>query len=278
MIFLWLFLAQMPHQPSWTQGGARVETVFFPNSAGRNTAAYLVTPVKRVRSSPAVLFVHWYESKSPTSNRSQYLPEATALANDGVTSLLIDTMWTAPDWYRTRDAAKDGEASEEQVRDLGKALDYLIARPHVDAKRVVYVGHDFGAQYGVVLAAREKRVKAWALQAFTTPLSDWFLFAPQRTPEQRAALIESMKPFDPLPLMKHVSPVLLQFGTKDFYVANDKARALCEAAPGPKQCLTYETGHALNNQSIKDRLDWVSVQLGLSRTPPIELRPEPAAH
>jgi hypothetical protein len=77
---------------------ALVRHVTFPNSTGGRTGAYLVEPSKgTVKRGPGLLFVHWYETDAPDSNRSQFLREAVPLASDGVTSLLIDTMWSKPE-------------------------------------------------------------------------------------------------------------------------------------------------------------------------------------
>ena len=49
------------------------------------------------------------------------------------------------------------------MKDLRRALDVLLAQPGVDPKRIAYVGHDFGAMYGAVLAGVDRRVSVWAL-------------------------------------------------------------------------------------------------------------------
>ena len=36
-------------------------------------------------TAPAVLFVHWYGPPAPTSNRTQFVPDAVTLAGHGVT-------------------------------------------------------------------------------------------------------------------------------------------------------------------------------------------------
>jgi dienelactone hydrolase len=247
---------------------ALVRDVSYPNSSGGKTGAYLVEPSsaqKGAKKGPAVLFVHWYDSDSQDSNRTQFLREAIPLADDGVTSLLIDTMWSDTKWFLSRDSSHDVEESERQVRDLGKALDYLLANPRVDAARVAYVGHDFGAMYGMVLASREKRVKAWAFQAGTASFSDWFLYYPKREGADRQAFIDKLAPLDPVKHIGAATPLLLQFATKDPYVPEAKAKLLMEAAQEPKTVLWYESGHPLTEKAVKDRLEWLRGQLGIVR-------------
>ncbi len=237
---------------------ARIREVTFPDSAGQSTSAWLVEPSKTSKSKRcAVLFVHWYDTEASDSNRNQFLREALPLTNDGCVSLLIDTMWSKIPWFRNRDASKDFENSEKQVRDLGKALDFLLSQKNVDPARVVYVGHDFGAMYGMLLAAKEKRVKAWALQAGTASFSDWYLYYPRRERAERQAVIDRLAPLDPVKHIAHASPLLLQFGTHDRFVTAAKAKQLFEAARDPKEVKWYEAGHALDEQAVADRLTWV---------------------
>ena len=247
---------------------ARVQEVSYASG----TKAWLVEPEPGTRgpakkSRCAVLFVHWYEPEAGDSNRNQYLREALPLAeSDGCVSLLIDTMWSRPEWFRSRDARRDFENSEAQIRNLSQALDYLLARKDVDPKRVVYVGHDFGAMYGAVLAARDKRVKAWALQAGTASFSDWFLYFPPKTGEERQAVIERLAPLDPVKHIAQASPLLLQFGKHDRHVPEHRAKQMFDAAKEPKQVLWYESGHGLNEEAVRDRLAWVRTHVSKKRS------------
>src|SRR5437868_15244114 len=95
-------------------------------------------------------------------------------------SLLIETMWSDPKWFFTRDKMRDYENSVQQVKDLRRALDVLLAQPRVDPKRIAYIGHDFGGMYGAVMAGDVSstgtvRLAAIALQAATSSFSQWYL-------------------------------------------------------------------------------------------------------
>jgi pimeloyl-ACP methyl ester carboxylesterase len=90
--------------------------------------------------------------------------------------LLVATPGSDPEWYQKRDVARDFENSVQEVRELRRSLDVRAAQPRVGRKRMALVGHDFGALYGILAAASEKRVSAVALQAFTGSFSDWFLY------------------------------------------------------------------------------------------------------
>ena len=178
-----------------------------------------------------ILFVHWYEPKSADSNRTQFRKQADELAAKGATSLLVDTMWSDPKWFQARDRTKDYENSLKQLDSLQKALDYLLSQPDVDPKRIAYVGHDFGMMYGALLAGRDNRVKVWALQAGSGHFPDWFLYGPKMEEPARSQFIEKFKPIDPINFVGKLNPLLLQFGTNDFYVPAEKREELLKAAP-----------------------------------------------
>jgi predicted esterase len=247
------------------RGSARIDDISFASLEGGRTEAYLVTPPGRGKTAGA-LFVHWYDSESPLSNRKQFLNEAVDLARHGLVSLLVATPWSDPQWYAQRDVTRDFENSVQEVRELRRALDVLAAQPRVDRKRMALVGHDFGAMYGILASAAEKRVSAVALQAFTGSFSNWFLYnQKQLAPDARQRVIDRLAPLDPLNFIGQLgsTPVLLQFAEKDFYVPRDHAEALYAAVHGPKQMVWYQSGHGLSDQASQDRQKWLRQALKL---------------
>jgi dienelactone hydrolase len=245
--------------------GAVVLDITFAALDRKPTAAYVVRP-ESGESHAGVLFVHWYEPPSGNSNRTQFLGEAVTLASRGVVSLLVETMWSDPKWFPSRNRAEDYENSVKQAKALRRALDVLMAQPGVDPRRIAYVGHDFGAMFGATLASVESRVKAWALQAGTVSFSDWYLLGPKMEGEARDKFIAQLAPLDPV---KHIgrarAPVLLQFGTSDRFVSEAKSREFFAAAAEPKKALWYDAGHGLNEQAVKDRIEWLAPQLAPPR-------------
>lgn len=173
------------------RSGVKVLDFTYMNLSGGRTAAYLVPSVKRSKAA-AVLFVHWYEPESRDSNRTQFLDQAVELAKAGTTSLLIETMWSDPLWFNRRNTADDFYNSVQQVKELRRALDILLAEPGIDKKRVAYVGHDFGMLYGAVLAGVDPRPRVWALQAGITSFSDWFLLGSKLEGEDRKKVVERL--------------------------------------------------------------------------------------
>jgi predicted esterase len=245
--------------------GIEVRDITFASVSGSRTAAYLVvSPLSK--PSAGILFVHWYEPESPDSNRTQYLSQAVELAKVGTTSLLVATPWSDPSWFPKRNAAEDYRATIDEVKELRRALDVLLAQPNIDMKRVAFVGHDLGMMCGAVMAGVDRRVTAWALQAGTTSFSHWYLYSPRLEGAARQAKIDELAPLDPILYLPKASPapVLLQFGHKDPHVTDARAQAFYDAAGQPKQILWYDAGHHLNDQAIADRQAWLKKTLKLS--------------
>jgi pimeloyl-ACP methyl ester carboxylesterase len=248
-------------------GGVRVQDITFRNLQGGRTAAYLVLPPGHKKNA-AALYVHWYESEAKNSNRTQFLEEAVELAGHGLLSLLVETPWSDSQWYAKRDVSKDFENSVQEVKELRRALSFLLVmhEGRIDGRRVALVGHDFGAMYGLLAASADRRVSALALQAFTGSFSDWFLYNQRAlSPEAKQAVVDRLAPLDPLRYVPQLgtAPVLMQFAKEDFYVPREKAEALYAAARGPKKILWYDAGHGLNPQASLDRMEWLRAMLKL---------------
>jgi cephalosporin-C deacetylase-like acetyl esterase len=246
---------------SETRGAAVVTDVTYRTLTGTKRAAYLVTPAMRPPGPHAgVLFVHWYEPPKPTSSRQEFLPDALELAGDGVTSLLVDTMWSDPGWFTSRDPESDLGHSIEQVKELRRALDILASRPGVDPLRLFYVGHDFGAMYGAIVAGLDAaRLRAFVFMAGTQSFSDWFLLWPKSDQAAREAVISRLAPLDPTRYLARTGtlPILFQFATRDKFVTKTASDALAASASGPKEARWYDAEHELNADATRDRLAWL---------------------
>ena len=135
---------------------------------------------------PAILFVHWLGTPE-TTNHTEFEADALALAKRGATSLLIDAMWSKPHWFDHigTDAKADLDEGRAQVTDLRRSLDVLLAQPNVDSARVGYVGHDFGAMYGALLAGVDPRPSYYVFVAGTATLQEWYLLKHNSKDEAR---------------------------------------------------------------------------------------------
>ncbi len=240
------------HAPT---GVRRVAEIIRPSAEGRYAA---------------VLFVHWYEPEAHDSNRTQFVDEAKELARRSVVSLLVETMWSDRDWFLKRTQADDIANSMQQVAELRQALDLLLAEPGVDPGRVAYVGHDFGAMYGVLLGAADPRASCYVLMAGTPRFPDWYLYYPRLAEPERAAFRATFAPHDPITQISQLAPAPLffQFGTSDPHVPAERAQEFFDAAPEPKRLAWYQCGHSLNAAARADRLAWLGQQLALHSASP----------
>ena len=248
------------------QEGVTLREISYAQLDGSRNAATFIARADRSGASPAILFVHWYGPPRPTSNRTQFIPEAIELAKTGAVSLLIDTPWSRFEYFRERKREDDYARSVQQVKDLRRALDVLLAEPNIDAVRVAFVGHDFGAMYGVLAAAGDPRVRAFVFIAGTQSFSDWFLYGkPKLEGEAKQKFVDELAPLDPIRYVPRLkTPILLQFSDPDEHVSKERANALAAAAREPKTIRTYASDHELNIEAAKrDRLTWLHDQLQL---------------
>ena len=244
------------------QGGAVLRDVTYATLDGRRNGATIVEPRTSSGPRPAVLFVHWYGPPRPTSNRTQFIPDAVELAKSGVVSLLIDTPWSVPEYFKLRKREEDYARSVQQVKDLRRALDVLLSQPNIDPARVAFVGHDFGAMYGALAAAGDPRVKAFVFMAGAPSFSDWFLYGPPLPPDARQKFIDELAPLDPSRYLSKIqAPILLQFAEKDEHVAKPRADLVIASTRDPKTVRFYDTGHELNAEATRDRLAWLTARL-----------------
>jgi dienelactone hydrolase len=211
---------------------------------------------------PGVLFVHWLGDPK-TTNMTEFATEAIALGGKGVTSLMIDTFWAKPKWFEEgRSPSTDYADSLRQVAQLRSALDALAARANVDASKLAFVGHDFGAMYGAVLAGLDHRARYHVFIAGTTSFTEWYLLG--KKPADVTAYAAQMAPLDPLAYLRESTGAdyLYQFALKDRYVPLAKARAFFDASPAPKTLALYADGHGLRSRlAIDDRVRWLLERL-----------------
>jgi dienelactone hydrolase len=233
--------------------------VAMPGTQQR-TKAYLVVPAGKGPFA-GILWTHWL-GEPATSNRTQYLDEAVALASQGVVSLLIDAMWSNPDWYAKRDPDQDFAHSIQQTIALRRAMDLLAQQPNVDGKRLGYVGHDFGGMYGTLMAGVDRRAKTYVFIAVAPSLLEWAFFAPQ--PKSKIDYIRENAPLELSDFVRRIdnASVLFQFAKNDAYISRASTGVLFNAANAPKERKFYDADHAMNKPEITaDRDAWLLKEL-----------------
>lgn len=243
--------------------GVQVHDISYASPKEGRVVAYLVTPLGKGPFA-GIVWMHWLGSTN--SNRNEFLDDAIASAKKGAVSVLIDGNFP---WRKTPSSLDaDRALLTQQVIDIRRGLDVLLTRTDVDPKRIAYVGHDFGAMYGSILAGIDRRAKSYVLVAGTTTFHDWFLTywkpAPADKQEEYRA---GMAAFDPIRYVDHAAPgaLFFQFSTSDRFIPNTTAEEFYNAASNPKSVKWYPVPHQMKNDDItNDRLDWLNKQLELN--------------
>jgi dienelactone hydrolase len=246
------------------EDGLENQLLVIQTPFGYRRAAELFRP-EGPETLAAILYVHWYEPESRDSNRSQFVEEAKEIARGGAACLLIETLWSDPDFFIKRTQADDMQNSMEEVANIRRAMDLLLSQPNVDPQRFAYVGHDFGGMYGVLAGSLDQRPKHYVIMAATPRFPDWYLYLPKLEGEAREAFIQLMIELDPIMHAPSLAPAsaLFQFAADDRHVPKERAEEFFAATKEPKMLKWYESGHGLNESAAKDRKAWLQKKLEL---------------
>ncbi|MGI8784118.1 MAG: protein kinase domain-containing protein [Acidobacteriota bacterium] len=141
------------------------------------------------------------------------------------------------------------------AKDLGRTVDYLETRPDVDKGKLAYFGVSWGAGWGPVMTAIEKRFKASVLLAGGLdsykwlPEADPFNFCPRATTP--VLMVNGRFDFD-YPLETSQLPMFRQLGAPE----KDKRHVL------------FESGHVPPRMQdvVREILDWYDKYLGPVQT------------
>jgi len=255
---------------------ADVYDITYGSLKGGVVPAYLVVPKGRGPFA-AVIWGHWYWANSSMANRKEFLEEAVVLAQAGVVSLLTDGPLARPGHAEIKDPFDERRPAEffQQVLDMRRGVDVLLARKDVDAKRIAYVGHSYNAGVGALLSGVDRRFKAFVLMAGTT--SDEVGRATKEFQEYRQkvgaekldALIEKYSWLDQGKYVSHAAPavVLLQFASQEYFLTPARARLYAAVVSEPKIFKLYDAPHALNADARRDRISFLAEQLKLKPLP-----------
>jgi dienelactone hydrolase len=247
------------------ENGVIVRDVSYASYGQRHgrIKAYIVKP-DRAGPHAGVVFFHWLGRFK--SDRTQFLDEAVTLAQHGVVSILIQGFfpWLEP----PTEAKADRQRVIDQTIEVRRAFDLLLAQPGVDPKRLGFVGHDYGAMYGSIVAGLDMRAKAFVLIAGLGNFGDWSLKYWPVTGNQGAETYRQiMMEVDPIQYIssaKHAK-LLFQFAQQDIFISKSAADQFYGAASEPKQSKWYDTEHDLNVEAARaDRQEWLTQQLGLA--------------
>ncbi|MEO5762743.1 MAG: hypothetical protein ABIR28_10580 [Vicinamibacteria bacterium] len=250
--------------------GATVRDVTFDALTGKSLAAYIVTPEGNGPFA-AVLWVHWL-GEPATTNRTEFLNEATKLASQGIVSVLVDTMWSTavnPDWFGKRVPEEDYANSIKQVVTLRRGMDLLMSQPNIDKARVGVVGHDFGGMYSMMMAGVDQRAKTYVYVAVVPSLNDWAFLGPQ--PKSKTDYLRQNAPLELTDYLRQVknATTFLQFGNKDVFISRVDTGIIARAAGIPQKEIAthrkfYDVDHGMNlPEVVADRDAWLLKELSL---------------
>jgi len=224
---------------------------------------------------PGLIFGHWGLGTS-----TEFLPEALIHGKAGTVCLLIDYPWVRPArWRRPIDQysepEKDREIFIQAVVDLRRSVDVLDSLSSVDMGRIGYVGHSYGAQWGAILSAVEKRIKAVVLVGgapsqrsilMDNPDPDFVALRDGLKPGVLEKYINIIGVLDGIRYVPHAAPTPLffQFAKYERYFDESDMVSYAEAASQPKTIAWYDAGHELNGvETLMDRASWLQNTLGL---------------
>ena len=177
--------------PKEDKGDYTVEKFQFDNGAGATVPGYLVVPKNLSGKAPAILYCHWHGGQYDVGKEELFHAKHTPdepgliLAKRGYVVIAIDAYCFGerngkgpggPDEVGTA-----GEMTAAKfnlwvgrslwgmmLRDDLMALDYLAARPEVDAKRIGVTGMSLGATRAWWLMALDERLKTGVAVACLT--------------------------------------------------------------------------------------------------------------
>jgi dienelactone hydrolase len=244
-----------------TVDGVTVTDLTFEASTVESTEAYLVAPASG-EPGPGIIWFHWVEYGSPTSNRTEFLEEARALAAQGAVSLLVQGKFPWQD--SPISIAHDVPAVEAEVRMLRTGLNFFANRPEVNPEHLAVVGHDFGGMYQSIFFGADLHLDALVVMAPTARWADWF-YRYWGISDSEADYLAAMAPLDPVTWLPGADgrPVLLQFASNDEYVPQAVAEEITAAAGATAEVRTYNATHHLDEAARAERGAWLAEILGL---------------
>jgi len=189
---LWQLLGKLPRRPKQPavqtlsrddRGDFFLEKFQFDNGAGDIVPGYLLLPRSPAKKSPAILYCHWHGGQYDVGKEELFrtnavpVPAGPTLARRGFVVIAVDASGfgerngRGPGGPGEKSGAGEMTASKfnlwlgrtlwgMMLRDDLVALDYLCARPEVDARRVGVTGISMGATRTWWLMALDERLKA----------------------------------------------------------------------------------------------------------------------
>jgi dienelactone hydrolase len=254
------------------RGGVSIHDISYASPKGGRVPAYLVVPSDKGPFA-AVLWGHWYWPNSEFFNRKEFLNEALVLAQAGVVSLLPTGPGARPGHVQDRTPLNDQQIMDriQDIVDLRRGADLLLARKDVNPQRLAYVGHSYHATAGGFLSGIDKRFKAFVLMAgelsdeVDAKSEEYKQYREKIGPEKFDAFVAQYAWLDPGKFVSYAAPatIFLQYATKEDFLTPARAHEYEAVVSEPKKFKLYEAPHALNPEARRDRIAFLTEQLKL---------------
>ena len=236
-------------QPKFT-----AKAMSYASPGGDRVSGIVLVPPGEA-AAPGVIFMH-----GAGGSRVDFLGDASELAKAGAIAMTIDSPFSRSTSEQVRaGAVPPAQIHELMVRnakDLVRALDVLVRHYGADPDRLAVVGYSMGVQQAAIAAALDGRPRAVVLMAGRAH--------PSRTPGD-PAWEKQFKSIDTVHFVPDLAParVLIQGGERDKVIPRAELEALYDATSEPKQIRWYAAGHEFNPKAGRERVAWLSDELGL---------------
>ena len=262
------------------RGEVAIHDISYASPKGGRVPAYLVVP-KGKGPFAAVIWGHWYWENSHFRNRKQFLDEAVALAPSGVVSLLTDGPVARAGHVQDKEPLNELQTTDlvQQIVDMRRGADLLLARKDVDCSRLAYVGHSYNAMVGAFLSGLDKRFKSFVLMAgilsdeVNMKSEEYQQYRQKIGPERFDAFVAKYAWLDQGKYVAHSAPavVFMQFATQETFLTADRARQHAAVVSEPKRFKLYDAPHALNAEARRDRLAFLADRLKVKPLSPARI-------
>ena len=241
-------------------GGVSVRDISYDSPRGGRTEAILAVPAGGGPFAGIVFMGGLGSTKLAMRG------DAIDYAKGGAVGISISQSQTRPGHPAIFSyAASDRDEIIATVLDLRRAVDILLSRGDVDARRIGFEGFSHGAATGGILAGVEHRISAFLLKSGGS-----LAFLERDYPRSKGAKAEYlalMASVDQIRYISFAAPsvVFLQNGTQDGFFGLDDMRRWHATASDPKITKLYEAGHELDDQATADGVAWLMERLSLQR-------------
>lgn len=243
----------------------RIYEISYANPKSGRTQGYLVIPLGPGRK-PGIIWMH---SGGPISR----MGDAVLMAEAGAISLLVNP--PGPPAPSAKDPEGWRDFYVQSVIGLRRGIDVLAARADIDATRIGFVGHSFGAMMGAVATSSDNRLRVAVYEVgllgmsihiahSSDPYAEWVR---QEAGDNLSRFLQVISAVDATHYIGHAPAIPKLFQSAYFdapAVPQEASKAFFQAAREPKKLSWYDTGHDVDSiAAIGDRARFLGNALGL---------------